>query len=331
MSMERTIAPVSALDRRLIAVGGALLAICVMLPAFGSALIVDKLTILMVYIVMAVMWNLLAGYAGLVSVGHQAFIGLSGYFTLRLVETGMSPFLAIALGTVGVAIVAVPLSWFVLRLKAAEFAVAMWVIAETIRSIVMLDPLIQGETGRSLVALNAIDPELRRTVIYLGAVGAAAVAMTLSYLLLQGRYGAESQAIRDDEEAAGSVGISTPRVKRLIFVISAAGCALAGGLWLASAITYQPRTAFGINWSVFMLFMVLVGGFGSYLGPVLGAVLFFALQEIFGDFGVWYLAGVGLIAILFALYAPRGLMGIVITQLKVEPLSARKILVPMRD
>ena len=331
MSMERTIAPVSALDRRLIAVGGALLAICVMLPAFGSALIVDKLTILMVYIVMAVMWNLLAGYAGLVSVGHQAFIGLSGYFTLRLVETGMSPFLAIALGTVSVAIVAVPLSWFVLRLKAAEFAVAMWVIAETIRSIVMLDPLIQGETGRSLVALNAIDPELRRTVIYLGAVGAAAVAMTLSYLLLQGRYGAESQAIRDDEEAAGSVGISTPRVKRLIFVISAAGCALAGGLWLASAITYQPRTAFGINWSVFMLFMVLVGGFGSYLGPVLGAVLFFALQEIFGDFGVWYLAGVGLIAILFALYAPRGLMGIVITQLKVEPLSARKILVPMRD
>jgi branched-chain amino acid transport system permease protein len=331
MSMERTIAPVSALDRRLIAVGGALLAICVMLPAFGSALIVDKLTILMVYIVMAVMWNLLAGYAGLVSVGHQAFIGLSGYFTLRLVETGMSPFLAIALGTVGVAIVAVPLSWFVLRLKAAEFAVAMWVIAETIRSIVMLDPLIQGETGRSLVALNAIDPELRRTVIYLGAVGAAAVAMTLSYLLLQGRYGAESQAIRDDEEAAGSVGISTPRVKRLIFVISAAGCALAGGLWLASAITYQPRTAFGINWSVFMLFMVLVGGLGSYLGPVLGAVLFFALQEIFGDFGVWYLAGVGLIAILFALYAPRGLMGIVITQLKVEPLSARKILVPMRD
>jgi branched-chain amino acid transport system permease protein len=331
MSMERTIAPVSALDRRLIAVGGALLAICVMLPAFGSALIVDKLTILMVYIVMAVMWNLLAGYAGLVSVGHQAFIGLSGYFTLRLVETGMSPFLAIALGTVGVAIVAVPLSWFVLRLKAAEFAVAMWVIAEPISSIVMLDPLIQGATGRSLVALNAIDPELRRTVIYLGAVGAAAVAMTLSYLLLQGRYGAESQAIRDDEEAAGSVGISTPRVKRLIFVISAAGCALAGGLWLASAITYQPRTAFGINWSVFMLFMVLVGGLGSYLGPVLGAVLFFALQEIFGDFGVWYLAGVGLIAILFALYAPRGLMGIVITQLKVEPLSARKILVPMRD
>lgn len=321
-----SIAPVPAADRLLIAFGGLVAVVLLALPLFGSALVVDKLTLLMVYVILAVMWNLLAGFAGLVSVGQQAFIGLGGYFVLRLVESGVPPFPALVLGAVFVLAVAWPLSWFVLRLRAAEFAVAMWVLAEAIRSIVMFDPLIQGETGRSLLALNAIDPDIRRTTIYVMAVITACAAMVISYALLRGRLGGESQAIRDDEEAAGSVGVSTMRVKRWIFLISAVGCALAGTIWLASAITYQPRTAFGINWSVFMLFMVLVGGLGSYLGPVVGAVLLFTLQEVFGDFGAWYLAGIGIVAIVFALYAPRGIMGMIGDKMGREPLSMRKML-----
>lgn len=324
------LAPVSAGDKALMGCGAALAAVLLALPLFGSALIVDKLTLLMVYILLAVSWNLLAGFAGLVSVGHQAFIGLSGYAVLRLVEIGTPPFVAIVLGGFLVLLVAWPLSWFVLRLKAAEFAVAMWVIAEAIRSVVMFDPLVQGETGRSLVTLNAIDADVRRTTIYLMAVVAVIVALVVTHRLLRGRLGGESQAIRDDEEAAGSIGIDTMRVKRTIFLISALGCAIAGALWLASAITYQPRTAFGINWSVFMLFMVLVGGLGSYLGPVIGAVLLFALQEIFGDFGAWYLAGIGVVAIVFALYAPRGIMGLIADRTGAEPLSMRKLLLGPR-
>ncbi|MTJ04219.1 MAG: branched-chain amino acid ABC transporter permease [Sediminimonas qiaohouensis] len=327
MNRHHVIADVSAPDRRLMAAGGLIALGLFALPLFGSALVVDKLTLLMVYIILAVMWNLLAGYAGLVSVGQQAFIGLGGYFVLRLVESGMPPFLAIGLGGFLVLLAAWPLSWLVLRLKPAEFAVAMWVLAETIRSIVMFDPLVQGETGRSLVSLNAIDPDVRRTTIYLMAVMAVVISLVLSHALLRGRLGGESQAIRDDEEAASSVGVSTLRVKRWIFLISAVGCAIAGTIWLASAITFQPRSAFGINWSIFMLFMVLVGGLGSYLGPVLGALLFFALQEVFGDFGAWYLAGIGVVAILFALFAPRGIMGLIIGKTGQEPLSMRKLLI----
>ena len=328
MSTEAySLANASKADQTIMWFGAAIAAILLILPVFGSALVIDKLTLLMVYIILAVMWNLLAGYAGLVSVGHQAFIGLSGYFVLRLVETGMPPFVALVLGAVLVIVVAWPLSWFILRLRAAEFAVAMWVMAEAIRSIIMFDPLVQGETGRSLVSLNAIDADLRRTAIYLMAVVTACGAMAVSYVLLRGRLGGESQAIRDDEEAAGSVGVSTMRVKRTIFLISAVGCALAGALWLASAITYQPRTAFGINWTIFMLFMVLVGGLGSYLGPVIGAVLFFALQEIFGDFGAWYLAGVGVVAVVAALFAPKGIVGLFSDKFRVEPMSMRRILI----
>jgi branched-chain amino acid transport system permease protein len=310
----------------LIAVAIALFAALLLLPLVGSALMVDKLTLLFVYVMIAMMWNLMAGYAGLVSVGQQAFVGLGGYAMIRLVDAGMPPFPAIFAGAALTLFAAWVLSWFVLRMKAGEFAIATWVLAEVIRSLVSFDPLIQGETGTSLVALNAYDPDLRRNAIYLLALGSVAVMLVFTWRLLRGRLGAESQAIRDDEEAAASVGISTMRVKRMIYLAAAFGIALAGGLWLASAITFQPRTAFGVQWSVFMLFMVLVGGLGSFIGPILGAILFFALQEIFGDFGAWYLAGIGLVAIGFALYVPRGLVGLWQDRGRAEPLSMRKLL-----
>jgi len=99
---------------------------------------------------------------------------------------------------------------------------------------------------------------------------------------------------------------------------------MAGYAGLVSAITFQPRTSFGVQWSVFMLFMVLVGGIGTFIGPILGAVLFFTLQEIFGDFGAWYLAGMGIVATLFALYLPRGIVGLWLDRGCDEPLSQRK-------
>jgi branched-chain amino acid transport system permease protein len=316
--------PMNTKDRRL--VGLACLAVLGLatLPWLGSALIVDKLIYLFILVMFAVMWNLLAGYAGLVSVGQQAFIGLGGYLLIRLVDAGLPPFLMIFVAAILTGAVAWLLSWFVLRMKAGEFAIATWVIAETIRSLVMFDPIVQGETGTSLLALNAYDPDLRRLVLYLLALASMVVMVWGTWVLLQRRIGAESQAIRDDEDAAASVGISTFRVKQRIYVIAAIGCALAGALWLASAITFQPRTSFGVQWSVFMLFMVLVGGIGTFIGPILGALVFFGLQELFGDFGAWYLAGVGGLAIFFALYLPNGIVGLWLDRGMDEPLSLRK-------
>lgn len=318
------ILPMPKRDRWLVGLGVCGIGALALLPIAGSALVVDKLTMLFIFIMFATMWNLLAGYAGLISVGQQAFIGLGGYCMVRLVDAGLPPFPAIFMAAVLTGVVAWVLSWFVLRMKAGEFAIATWVIAEVIRSIVSFDPLIQGETGTSVLALNAYSPGMRRVTVYLLALASMALMLWGSWKLLQGRTGAESQAIRDDEEAAASVGISTFQVKQRIFILASVGCALAGTLWLASAITFQPRTAFGVQWSVFMLFMVLVGGIGTFIGPILGALLFFALQETFSDFGAWYLAGVGIVAILFALYLPRGLVGLWLDRGRVEPLSMRK-------
>lgn len=295
--------------RRTVWIAMAAIAALAVAPLLFGGLVVDKLTTLCVYILLAVMWNLLAGYAGLVSVGQQAFFGLGGYFALRLVDVGLSPYPALVAGAFASAAVAVPLAFFLLRLRNGEFAIAMWVTAEAIRLLVMFDPLVQGETGTSLLALNAYDPDLRRNLTYWLALAAVAAMTGGSYWLLRGRIGWAARAIRDDEDAAASIGIETVRIKRVIFVVAALGCALAGCVWLASAITFQPRTNFGVQWTVFMLFMVLVGGLRSFEGPIIGALLFFAIQELFGDFGVWYLAGLGAVAVAFALYLPDGIWG----------------------
>ncbi|WP_219703999.1 branched-chain amino acid ABC transporter permease [Marinomonas lutimaris] len=290
-------------------IGVLLLVVLATVPFWSSGLVVDKLTTLFVYILLAVMWNLLAGYAGLVSVGQQAFFGLGAYFALRLVEMGMSPYPAFFVGALGCAVIALFISVFALKFKDGEFAIAMWVTAEVIRILVMFDPIVQGETGTSLLAMNQYEPEFRRNSNFWFGLVAMAGMLGLVLWLINSRIGAAAQAIRDDEEAANSVGIRVMRVRQIIFVVAAFGCALAGAIWLASAVTFQPRTYFGVQWTVFMLFMVLVGGLKTFEGPIIGAIVFFLLQEFLGVYGVWYLAGLGVVAILFALCVPNGIWG----------------------
>jgi branched-chain amino acid transport system permease protein len=187
----------------------------------------------------------------------------------------------------------------------------MWVVAELAHLLVNLDDLVQGETGISLIALNAYSADNRRAYNYWMALGAMVILLALVFALLRGRLGASVQAIRDDEDAAQSVGVRVLASKRIIFFLAAFGCALAGALWLATSITFQPKTYFGIQWTAYMIFMVLVGGLGTFEGPILGAVIFFLIEYLFGETGVWYLIGLGAAAVAFALFLPRGLWGTV--------------------
>jgi len=269
----------------------------------------DRLTILFVYVIMAAMWNALAGYAGLVSVGQQLFVGLGAYFTIKLADWGLNPFVGMMLAGMIVAIVAVPLSYPMLRLKGGEFAIGMWVVAELAHLLVNLDPLVRGETGTSLIALNAFDPVLRRNVIYWLALASLLGLLGGLFLLLRSRVGAAIQAIRDNEDAAASVGVRVTATKRLIFVLAAFGVGIAGALWLPTALTFQPKAFFSVQWTAYMIFMVLVGGIGTFEGAIIGAVIFFLIETWFGSAGVWYLVGLGATALVFALLLPRGIWG----------------------
>jgi len=166
-----------------------------------------------------------------------------------------------------------------------------------------------GEVFSLDYALNAFDPVLRRDIIYWLALAALVGLLGGLFLLLRSRAGAAIQAIRDNEEAAASLGVRVTSTKRLIFVLAAFGVGLAGSLWLATALTFQPKAFFSVQWTAYMIFMVLVGGIGTFEGAILGAVLFFAIETWFGAAGVWYLVGLGATALIFALALPRGIWG----------------------
>jgi branched-chain amino acid transport system permease protein len=278
-------------------------------PFLFDANVVERLTALFIYGILALMWNSLAGYGGLVSVGQQAFFGLGAYAAIRLADAGVPVYPALALGSLAVAAAAVPMAQVMLRLKGGEFAIGMWVAAELVHLLVNLDPLIQGETGTSLIALNAFDAGTRRAYTYWAALLAMAGLAWCMFFVLRGRLGTAAQAIRDSEEAAVSVGVRVFAAKRALFLLSAFGCALAGALWVATTVSFQPKTYFGVHWSAYMIFMVLVGGIGTFEGAILGAMLFFAVETAFGAAGVWYLIGLGVTALLFALVLPQGIWG----------------------
>ena len=316
-SIQHTVPPTFTVERwtRLSKVSVGLLIAGQLALAFAPLVLnagaIDRITTLFIYGILALMWNALAGYAGLVSVGHQAFFGLGAYAAVRIADAGVSPYPALLLGALAVALLAIPLSAFMLRLKGGEFAIGMWVIAALAHLLVNLDTLVQGETGTSLISLQAYGGEQRRLMNYLLALATMVGLAWLVFFMLRSKTGSALQAIRDSEEAAASIGVRVVPTKRLIFVLSAFGCAAAGALWLASSVTFQPKTYFNVQWTAYMLFMVLVGGIGTFEGPILGAVLFFAVETLWGSAGVFYLIGLGVVAVFFALFVQRGIWGAV--------------------
>jgi branched-chain amino acid transport system permease protein len=287
----------------------ALLIVLAFGPVYLGANLTDRLTTLFIYVILAAMWNALAGYAGLVSVGQQAFFGLGAYAAIRLSHAGVNVYVALALAPLIVGAASLPLSSLALRLRGGEFAIGMWVFAELAHLLVNLDGLVQGETGTSLIAISALAPDARRADNYWLALAVMTLLVGLVFVLLRSRTGAAIQAIRDNEEAAASVGVRVFATKRLIFVLAAVGCAAAGSLTLSTLITFQPKTYFGVQWTAYMIFMTLVGGLGTFEGPLLGALIFFTIETIFGASGVWYLVGLGASALVFSLFLPRGIWG----------------------
>jgi len=290
-----------------------LIALAVLLfavPQVFGPNIVQQLTSLLIFVILAAMWNALAGYAGLVSVGQQTFIGFGAYGTIVLTQRGVPAYLALTLAPLGAAALAALLSPLVLRLRGGQFAIGTWVVAEAIALLVMLDLTLGGGTGVSLRGLNVYPPHVRRAYTYWLTLAFAVLLLVLLFLLLRRPAGAALQAIRDDEDSAAALGVRTMPLKFVIFVLAGFGCGAAGALTLANTLFIQPQSIFGVQWSAYMIFMVLVGGIGTFEGPIVGAVVFFVVQYQFADAGAWYLIGLGVFAIGFALFLPKGIWGL---------------------
>ena len=300
---------------------GVVVAVLAYAPYVAYTSIIDNLITFLILVTMASMWNLLAGYAGLVSIGQQAYIGLGAYAVIQWSDWGIQPYIGVALAAATCALVAVPTSLLAFRLRGDYFAVGTWVIAEVYHLSIEQDSSLGGGSGRSLTTLSGIDPTVREALTYWVALGVTVIAVGGCYLLMRGRLGLALTAMRDDETAARSIGVNVSTAKRLVYLASAAGCGATGGLLVVSSLNVQPDAIFSVQWSAYMIFIVIIGGIGYIEGPILGAIVFFTLQQVFSDYGVWYLVLLGAIAIGAAIWLPRGLWGALVSRRNVRLFS----------
>ncbi len=283
------------------------------------------------YLSLACLWNLMAGYAGLVSVGQQAFVGFGGYMLFALtIFGGLHPVVAIAGGGVLAALISVPIATLIFRLKGAYFAIGTWVMAEVFRLAFAQIQALGGGSGTSLPV--AIVKEIgrkkamRESVSYWLALGAVLCVLLAVYVFLRSRRGLALTAIRDSEVAASGLGIDIWRTKLEVYVVTSALTAVIGGLIFLQKLRISPDAAFSVNdWTAFVIFIVVIGGIGTLEGPIIGTLIFFALRETLADFGTIYLMVLGLVAIVVMLKAPKGVWGLIRDRFDIElfPLSYR--------
>lgn len=267
------------------------------------------LTNFFILVIMSTMWNLLAGYAGMVSIGQQAFVGLGAYATLYLALEGVNPFVAIPLAAVVCGVLAVPITYLLFRLRGGYFSIATWVVADTALLIIGTIAFLGGGTGRLVPGMQNLSPSETAHFSYLATWFVALIVVTGTYFLLRSRTGLVLASIRDNEVAARSAGVNVRAARRTIFVVAAAGCGAAGAVLAISQPFVQPSAEFNLQWAAEMLFVSMIGGLGTIEGPIIGSIIYFVLQQSLQQDGVWYLIIVGALAVAIALWQPRGLWG----------------------
>jgi branched-chain amino acid transport system permease protein len=295
-----------------LAIGVIAVGVLASLPFWGTSgdmhTLIDALTLL----ALAQMWNLLAGYAGLVSIGQQAFVGLGAYGLYTLADkAGLDPFLAVFVAALAATVIAIPTAGLAFRLRGGYFAIGTWVIAEVFRLVIANISELGSGTGITVSSAAQLERSTRDKGAYWLALCAGVGAVLVVYLILRSRLGLALTAIRDNEEAARSLGVDVLRAKVIVYLVAAFGCAFAGAVIYLNLLRIQPDAAFSINWTVYMIFIVVIGGIGTIEGPIVGTAVFFVLQELLADYGTWYLVALGAVAVVVMLWAPGGLWSLV--------------------
>jgi len=298
------------------------------LPAVTSRGVIQDLFFILTMLTLAQIWNLLAGYGGLISVGQQAFVGIGAYAMFAgVILLGWNPVAAILLGGLAALALAVPTAFFAFRLQGAYFAIGTWVIAEVTRLLIAQWKALGGGTGTSLPreatsnimgtdAIQALfgvrEAAARDILAYWLALALVVVVTGCIYWLLRSRLGLALAAVRDNVDAAQSVGVDVGRLKWAVFLIAAAATGLTGALIFVQTARISPEAAFAVtDWTAYVIFIVVIGGIGTIEGPIVGVLVFFALRSALADYGSWYLMTLGLAAIAVMLFAPKGLWGLI--------------------
>jgi branched-chain amino acid transport system permease protein len=263
----------------------------------------------MMYVVLALSWNIISGFTGYTSFGHVAFYGIGAYACAILVaDYGWHWVPTLVVGAVVATLVAIAVGYPVLRLKGPYFAIAMLGMAEGTRVIATVwDGLTHGGVGISFPsAENSMST-------YYAMLAVTLLTTVVAYAIGHSRFGIRLNAIREDEVAAETLGIHVTRYKLVAFALSAAFPAVAGGVQAYKVLYIDPPSVFFVQITIAMALMSMLGGKGTVIGPILGAMLLYTAQELtWVNFPTAHLIAYGLFIVVVARFMPRGLMGFAI-------------------
>ena len=261
------------------------------------------------FVALSYSWNLISGFTGYVSLGHVAFLGLGSYVTALLIIHWHWHWLVATLVAAAVAaVVAVPLGFVMLRLKGIYFALGMFSLVHILSITSENWDFVGGSTG------FVLPPVLAEKPVYAVMVAAAVVGFLINLYFSRSRLGLRAMAIRDNEDAAKAMGVSTTATKVAAFVLSAFLPAIAGGLVVWNRSFLDPQDAFNPSYDLQTILFVLAGGIGTVWGPMLGAVAFSLvaeqLEQHWASYGDLQQGLFGALIVAVVLFLPGGLVSL---------------------
>lgn len=290
-------------------------------PVWGSDYALLFFMLFCIYLAMAQMWNLLGGYSGLISLGQQAFVGMGGY-TVAVLSSyyGINIWLAVVMGGITSVFLALFMSLFIFRMKGVYFSIGTWIFAEALLVWFSNWSYVKYGSGLFIKPPNGITMESIYYASFILGVGSVA----LVYLILRSRLGLGLMAMRDDDQVSETLGVEVFKSKLYCFLISAFVTGLTAGIFYMFQIFIQPYKAFAIDWTVKLVFIVIIGGIGTIEGPIVGALLYVLISQYMAEYSSVSMLFLGGIAIAVILVAPKGIMGTLQEKLGFEILSPRR-------
>ncbi|MBM4276537.1 MAG: branched-chain amino acid ABC transporter permease [Deltaproteobacteria bacterium] len=264
-----------------------------------------------IYLAMANMWNLLAGYAGLISLCQPAFLGLAGYAMTVGTWVGIPWWIGLIGGGIVAAVFALAISTAVFRLSGVYFAIGTLVVPEALRMVFYLWRPVGGQmhgAGAGYMVKGIGD--LSGDVIYWLALVVALSSVVLMRLILRSELGLGLAAIRDNERSAASSGINIFKLKLYTFIIAAAVTGLAGGVFYLNQGYVEPTATFNVKWTMTLLLATVMGGLRTEEGPILGTIVVVVLYFLLARYGGYSFLIQGLILIGIMLLSPQGIIGL---------------------
>jgi len=294
-------------------------------PWFASfaiqRLLVEALTIF----AMALAWNLLAGYGGLVVVGLHMFVGVGAYSLFALSNRlSLNPWLTLPVAALCSAlfsgVVALPL----FRLRGAHFAVGTWVVAEMLRILVLNCDWLGAGGGMPLEAMTELSRWNRNAGVYWAALAVGLGGLLCARAVLRGSLGLALMSVRDSEDGAAACGVAVQRTKLTLWIVAGTIAGLAGAVAYMNSMQVSPDASFSLNWTAAAIFISVLGGIGTLEGPILGTLLYFLLREAFSSYGTWYFIGLGSLAIAAMVVAPGGAWSLALRRWSLDPFGVRR-------